>query len=235
MPAVLRERNFALFWTGNLISATGNWMLFVGLPIYIFTLTHSVLATSATFLANQIPQILVSSVAGVFVDRWNRQRVAVATNVLLAVSLAPLLFIHSATGVWIVYTVADGVFCLVLFNYSAGSWGILPAVICFLLIGIANIGFFVQLTTLLQTQTPDAYRGRIFGAYSMVWALFLLLGTGLTGALGDRLGIIVLLNVEAILFFPAGALAFVFFRNAAAPAVASEPDKHGDEVPVALP
>jgi hypothetical protein len=51
MPALLRQRNFALLWTGNLISVTGNWMVFVGLPISIFTLTHSVLATSGTFLA----------------------------------------------------------------------------------------------------------------------------------------------------------------------------------------
>jgi hypothetical protein len=101
------------------------------------------------------------------------------------------------------------------------------------LIGIANIGFFVQLTTLLQTQTPDAYRGRIFGAYGMVWAFFLLLGTGLTGALGDRLHIVLLLNVEATLFFPAGALAFVFFGSAAA--IASEPGQQADEVPAALP
>jgi hypothetical protein len=129
--------------------------------------------------------------------------------------------------------IADGVFCLVLFNYPAGSSGILPAVICFLLIDIANIGFFVQLTTLLQTQRPDAYRGRIFGAYGMVWAIFLLLGTGLTGVLGDHLSIVLLLNVEAILFFPAGALAFVYFRNA--PAIALEPSQREDEVPVVLP
>src|ERR1051326_2005873 len=106
MPVVLRQRNFALLWIGGLISAIGDWMLLVGLPIYIFTLTHSIAATSGSFLANQIPRILLGSVAGVFIDRWNRKWVIVITNICLALGLVPLLFIHDASQVWLVYLVA---------------------------------------------------------------------------------------------------------------------------------
>ena len=33
MLATLRQRNFALLWFGGLISITGNWMIFLALPL----------------------------------------------------------------------------------------------------------------------------------------------------------------------------------------------------------
>lgn len=105
MIATLRQRSFALYWVGGLISEMGDWVLNIGLPIYVYLLTRSVAATSITFICGIVPMIVLSSVAGVFVDRWNRQRTLVVVNILLALGLVPLLFVHSADDVWIVYAV----------------------------------------------------------------------------------------------------------------------------------
>ncbi len=43
MLATLRQRNFALLWLGGPISTMGDWVLNVGLPIYAYLLTRSVL------------------------------------------------------------------------------------------------------------------------------------------------------------------------------------------------
>jgi MFS family permease len=56
-------------------------------------------------LASFVPQILFSSLAGVFVDRWDRKRTMIVANLLLCVGLAPLVLVHSAGRVWIVYLV----------------------------------------------------------------------------------------------------------------------------------
>ena len=106
MSALLRRRDFALVWTASLISATGDWVLFIGLPIYVYQLTGSTLATSAMFVAELVPQIALGSVAGVFVDRWDRKRTMVVANLVLTVALLPLAFVRSADLVWIVYVVA---------------------------------------------------------------------------------------------------------------------------------
>jgi MFS family permease len=106
MFATLRQRNFALLWSGGLISLAGDWVLLVGLPIYVLLLTHSVLATSAMMMAARIPNLLFGMVAGVLVDRWNRQRIMVVGDVLSALWLLPLLFVTEASRVWLVYIVA---------------------------------------------------------------------------------------------------------------------------------
>jgi MFS family permease len=106
MPALLRERNFALLWFGGLISMTGDWMLGIALPTYVFELTGSTLATGAMFIASTVPRLLLSSVAGVFVDRWNRQRTMVIVNLILAAGLLPLLLVRSESMLWLVYVVA---------------------------------------------------------------------------------------------------------------------------------
>lgn len=105
MIATLRQRDFLLAWLGGLISMMGDWVLFIALPIYIYQLTGSTLATSAMFVARLVPALLFGSVAGVFVDRWDRKRTMVVANLLLAVILLPLLALRSADLVWIAYVV----------------------------------------------------------------------------------------------------------------------------------
>jgi predicted MFS family arabinose efflux permease len=104
MFRVLRSRSFGLLWTAGLISMIGDWVLFVGLPVEIYRRTGSTLATAGMVLASLVPSIVLGSIAGVFVDRWDRRRLMVAINVLLAISLLPLVAIDML-GIWVAYAV----------------------------------------------------------------------------------------------------------------------------------
>ena len=46
MLATLRLRNFALLWTAGLISLAGSLVLFAALPLHVYRLTGSTLATA---------------------------------------------------------------------------------------------------------------------------------------------------------------------------------------------
>jgi predicted MFS family arabinose efflux permease len=104
MLRILRQRNFSRLWVGGLISLTGDWILVVGLPFEIYRRTGSTLATGGMVLAYLVPPILFGSVAGVFVDRWDRRRLMVAINLLLALIILPLLAID-VIGLWVAYAV----------------------------------------------------------------------------------------------------------------------------------
>ena len=45
MLAVLRRRDFALLWTGGLVSVAGDWVLNAALPFYVYEETGSTVAT----------------------------------------------------------------------------------------------------------------------------------------------------------------------------------------------
>jgi MFS family permease len=128
MLALLRHRNFALLWWGGLISLTGNRVLSVALPFYVYKETGSTLATAAMVIATIVPSMLFSSVAGVFVDRWNRKRVMVISNFLLAIVLLPLLIVSMTGWLWLVYLVAFLETTLSTFFRSAEN-ALLPQVV----------------------------------------------------------------------------------------------------------
>ena len=103
MFATLRHRDFALLWTAGLISVAGDFVLLTALPLYVYELTGSALATGGVFAASWVPRALLGSVAGVFVDRWDRKRTMVVADLLRALVLLPLLLVGSPGLVWLVY------------------------------------------------------------------------------------------------------------------------------------
>src|SRR5947209_6081928 len=106
MFAVLRQRNFALLWLGQLISLLGDWVLLVALPFYVYQRTGSALATGAMFIVETIPRLALGSLAGVFVDRWDRRWTMIVADLSRTVILLPLLLVHSHNALWLVYPVA---------------------------------------------------------------------------------------------------------------------------------
>ena len=97
---------------------------------------------------------------------------------------------------------AAGVILLVRSNASS-----LPLFLA--LTGAAPIflaGLGVSLQTLLQGSVSDRYRGRVFGAFGTTKALLLLIGLGLGSALGERVGVVAMLDMAGFLFVVAGAI-----------------------------
>jgi MFS family permease len=137
MFTLLRKRNFALLWLAGLISLTGDQILLIGLPLSIYAITHSTLATSLAFVLAFIPQILFGTLAGVFVDRWNRKYVMIITDLLLALGLLPLFFFRSITWLWIVYIVILFEFMISQFFKPAES-ALLPTLVEEDQLGMAN-------------------------------------------------------------------------------------------------
>jgi MFS family permease len=108
----LRNRNYALLWSGGLISDLGDWTLLIALPVFVFQLTGSALTTSTVFVVELVPALIVGQLAGVMVDRWDRRRILIATGVIQAALLLPLLAVSTTDRLWIVYLVAALQSCL---------------------------------------------------------------------------------------------------------------------------
>ncbi len=128
MLATIRNRDFALLWLGGLISLAGDWTLNIGLPIALYALTRSILVLSVAMVMGMLPSVLFGSVAGVFVDRWDRRRTLIVSNLLLAALLLPILLLRSASLIWIVYPILFLESCLEQFTRPAQS-ALLPSLV----------------------------------------------------------------------------------------------------------
>jgi Na+/melibiose symporter-like transporter len=98
-------RDLRLVLSADLISLVGDWILRIGLSYYVYVLTDSTVASALVMLCSFVPAVLLGSVAGIFVDRWDRKRTMIVSNLLLAAGLLPLMFVHAEGRVWIAYLV----------------------------------------------------------------------------------------------------------------------------------
>jgi Na+/melibiose symporter-like transporter len=124
----LGQPGLRLLLSAALISVTGDWILRVGLAYYIYVLTGSTLASAVMLLASFVPQIALSSLAGVFADRWDSKRTMIVTNLLLAAGLLPLLAVHRASQVWIIYLVVATESCVQQF-FTPAQQSVIPVLV----------------------------------------------------------------------------------------------------------
>lgn len=93
----LHSRNYRLFVAGQSVSLVGTWMQQVAMSWLVYRLTNSAFLLGVIGFTSQIPTFLLSPVAGVLADRWNRRRLLVLTQglaMLQAAVLAAMVFAH---------------------------------------------------------------------------------------------------------------------------------------------
>ena len=90
---VLRNRPFLALWLAQALTQIGGNMVLYGLTVRVFSLTGSTSAVSALILTFLVPAVLLSAVAGVYVDRLDRRLILVVTNLLRAAMFGLLFFI----------------------------------------------------------------------------------------------------------------------------------------------
>jgi MFS family permease len=78
----LRHRNYRLFFGGQSLSLVGTWITRIATSWLVYRLTGSALLLGVVGFCGQIPTLFLAPFAGVFVDRWDRHRVLLATQVL---------------------------------------------------------------------------------------------------------------------------------------------------------
>ncbi|MDB4965624.1 MAG: hypothetical protein JWN44_1313 [Myxococcales bacterium] len=105
----LRHRNYRLFFIGQGTSLIGTWLTRVAMSWLVYRLTGSTVLLGLVAFAGQLPTFLLAPLGGVLVDRWNRHRVLVVTQVLAMLQSGLLAFFaltHTVT-IWHVLVLAS--------------------------------------------------------------------------------------------------------------------------------
>ena len=166
-------KTFVIIWTGQLVSTLGSSLTNFALGVWIYATTGSATLFAMTLLVSVLPQIALSPLAGVVVDRWDRRWVMMLADTGAAASslfIAVMLF-TGRLEVWHVYVSA-------FFNagFSTFQW---PA--------------YAAVTSLL---VPKAHLGRAGGMTQIGDAISQLAAPALAGALFVTVGLPVILLID---------------------------------------
>ena len=117
----LKYRNYRLFFGGQSVSLVGTWIQRIATPWLVYDLTGSVLLLGLVGFVGQIPTFLLSPIAGVLTDRWNRFHIMVTTQILSmmqAIILTWLVF-SGKIQVWHIIILSGFLGCINAFDVPA--------------------------------------------------------------------------------------------------------------------
>ena len=99
---VLRIKPFLFMMLSEFFSQLAFNMQHFVLIFIIYSLTRSNTAVSGMILSFMIPAVLLSIIAGVYVDRWNKKKILICAHIVRAVFLLPFLISDLHLG-WIYF------------------------------------------------------------------------------------------------------------------------------------
>jgi MFS family permease len=105
MFAIFKKRDFSLMWTAQLVSTIGSSLTDLAAAILVFRVTHSALNVGLTLLVTALPTLFVGLFAGVFVDRFNRKRILLASDLFRGLLVASIPFVFDRFGIIGLYAV----------------------------------------------------------------------------------------------------------------------------------
>ena len=172
---------FRSLWLAQVISLTGDWFNTIASVIIVSRYTASGLAVGSLFLARALPPFLLSPVAGVVADRFDRRKVLILSDVLRAGVVSCFLLINGPEDLWLLYVLTVLQFSVSAFFEPARA-ALLPAL--------------VESDELLTANTLS----------SITWSAMLTLGGAIGGLTASLFGVQVSLIVDAVTFLASAAL-----------------------------
>jgi MFS family permease len=105
MRDLMRHRDFRLLMIGQTLSMFGDTAMLLTLGMWAKDLSGSNAVAGSVFVALGLPTLL-APLGGLIIDRFRRRQVMIVVDLVTAVALLGLLFVHERSDLWIIYAVA---------------------------------------------------------------------------------------------------------------------------------
>ncbi|MFC1478310.1 MFS transporter [Candidatus Margulisiibacteriota bacterium] len=122
MFSVLRNRNFLILWSGQVLSQLADRMLVGVLLLNVHYLTNNNLALSLPMLSFGLSAVIFGTIAGVYVDRWSKKKILVWSNILRALLILSFPFFSVVSeSLLLIFIVSFIIFTIAQFFIPAES------------------------------------------------------------------------------------------------------------------
>lgn len=93
--ALFGNRSFLLLWLAQMISAMGDWALYIVVPVTVYKATGSKSALGISFICGTLPTLLFALLGGVLADRWPQKRTMIAADLARTGAVLLLLLVSN--------------------------------------------------------------------------------------------------------------------------------------------
>lgn len=132
-------RDYRLLLGGFVVSAAGDWLYKLSLPLLVLRLTGSALQTAVVYSLEFVPYLIFAPLGGVISDRYDRRILLIRADIAaagIAGLLAALVWFHQYR-VWLIYLAALAL-SMITPLYQTAILGILPGIVPKERLGWAN-------------------------------------------------------------------------------------------------
>ncbi len=197
---LLRNRDFRLLWLGQSISNFGDSMTNLALLLLVNHLTGSTAALATMMVVLAIPTLTFGLIAGVYVDRWDRKRVMIVSDVIRGVLVLGFALVNGPEKIWLLYLIGFVQASIGTFFNPARS-ALIPNLVA--KEGLLAANSLMQMTQILFGLLGTAAAGALVGMLELYWPVFV---------------------VDALTFFVAvGLVGMIHFQGKATPRGVSSP------------
>ncbi len=168
---VLRSPNFRRLWIGQTISQVGDGLTSLALLIMINQITGSTAALATMMVVIALPQLIFGMLAGVFIDRWDRRRIMIVSDVLRGLLVLGFILVRRPQDVWIFYLLGFLQAAIGTFFDPAKS-AMIPTIVERDALLAANS--LSQTTRVITSVVGSALAGVLVGAMHGAWGAFTL-------------------------------------------------------------
>jgi len=168
---ILRIRNYRLLWLGQLISEAGDGLTNLTLLLLVNALTGSTAALAGMAIVLAIPPLTIGLVAGTYVDRFDRRRIMLASDILRGIVVLGFVLVGSASSLWLLYILAFVQSAVGTF-FTPARGAILPRIVP--REGLLAANSLAQATRVVSGIVGSALAGLIVGLIGTFWPAFIL-------------------------------------------------------------
>jgi MFS family permease len=168
---LVRNSGFVRLWVGQFLSLFADWALRALLLLWVYRMTHSGVGTSLVGLAEALPLLVLSPVAGALVDRMHRGHTMALAVLTRATLLLPLLLVTDRAQLPVIVLVT------LLVNSASQFFGPAAAACTPIVVGQDHLGQANSLLSLLQSTVgllAPAGGALLFAQLGAHWAVALL-------------------------------------------------------------
>ena len=177
------NRNFRNLWMGQIVSLLGDWFNLIASAALISQLSGSGSAIGVLFIIRMLAPFLISPLAGVWADRYDRRNLLILTDILRAITLFGFLLVSEPQHLWLLYA-------LTAFQLA--------------LSGV----FFPTRTALLPDIVSERELGAANALSATTWSVMLAFGAALGGVSVGIWGIYPSFIIDGFTFFLSAVFIF---------------------------